>query len=70
MTEYDSPLIFELGNGQKVIFKCSKSAQKRDYRGNLETDYNGNPTIECLEHKVTKSTVPAIKFGALASFGI
>ena len=70
MTEYNAPLKFELENGQEVIFECNKSTQKRDYSGNLETDYKGNPTMECLEHKVTKSTVPAIKFGALASFGI
>ena len=70
MTEYDSPLIFELENGQKVIFECSKSAQKRDYNGELETDWEGKPMMECLEHKVTQSTVPAIKVGAMASFGI
>ena len=70
MTEYNTPLIFELENGQEIIFECNKSAQKRDYSGQLETDWEGNPSMECLEHKVTKSTVSAIKVGAVASFGI
>jgi len=70
MTAFDAELIFELENGQKVIFECAKSAQKRDFNGQLETDWQGNPSMECLEHKVTKSTVPAIKKGATAVFGI
>jgi|TARA_Y100000782_G_C10141584_1_gene247508 hypothetical protein len=70
MTKYNTPLKFELENGQEVIFECNKSAQKRDYSGELETDWEGNPSMECLEHKVTKSTISAIKVGAIASIGI
>ena len=70
MTKYNTTLKFELENGQEIIFECNKYAQKRDYSGQLETDWEGNPSMECLEHKVTKSTVSAIKVGAVASFGI
>ena len=48
----------------------NKSAQKRDYKGELEFDYKGDKRIECLEHIVSKSTVPAIQIGATATFGI
>tara|TARA_B100000959_G_C14399647_1_gene385716 strand:- start:33 stop:449 length:417 start_codon:yes stop_codon:yes gene_type:complete len=69
MTKYDAILQFDIENGKSVSFKCNKSAQKRDYKGELDYDWQGNPSMECLEHKVTKSTVSAIKVGALASFG-
>ena len=70
MTKYNTLLEFNLENGQYVSFKCEKSAQKRDYKGDLEYDWEGNPSMECLEHVVTKSTIPAIKVGAAISFGL
>ena len=70
MTKYDEPLIFDLENGQSVTLVCNKSDQKRDYNGILQTDFNGNPSMECLEHKVTKTTVQEIKIGAKATFGV
>ena len=70
MTKYNTPLEFNLSNGQTVHFKCDKSAHKKDYKGELEYDWEGNPRMECLEHVVTKSTVPAIKVGAAISFGL
>ena len=70
MTKYDARLIFELENGQKVVFECNETAQKRDYSGELETDWEGKPKMECLEHKVAESTVRFIKVGAMAKFGI
>ena len=57
-------------NGQKVVFECNETAQKRDYSGELETDWEGKPRMECLEHKVAESTVRFIKVGAMAKFGI
>ena len=68
-TKYDAPLQFDLSNGQAVTFNCNKSAQKKDYEGNPDVDWNGNPVMECLEHIVTKSTVPPIKVGATISIG-
>ena len=70
MTDYDARLIFELENGQKVVFECNEFAQKRDYSGTLETDWEGKPKMECLEHKVIESNVRSIKVGAMAKFGI
>ena len=55
---------------QKVVFECNEIAQKRDYSGELETDWEGKPRMECLEHKVAESTVRSIKVGAMAKFGI
>ena len=68
-TKYDAPLQFDLSNGQAVTFNCNKSAQKKDYEGNPDVDWNGNPVMECLEDIVTKSTVPPIKVGATISIG-
>ena len=69
MTNYDTPLEFNIENGQSINLKCNKSDQKRDYEGNLEYDWEGNPSMECLEHIVTKSTVPAIKLGGTITLG-
>ena len=70
MTNYDAILQFNIENGQSVSFKCNKSAQRIDYKGELEYDWRGNPSMECLEHKVIESTVPVIQVGALAAFGM
>ena len=70
MTKYNASLKFDLGNGESVTFECNKSAQKRDYKGELEFSYNGDKRMECLEHIVSKSTVPVIQIGATATFGI
>ena len=69
MTNYNTPLEFNIENGQSINLKCNKSDQKRDYEGNLEYDWEGNPSMECLEHIVTKSTVPAIKLGGTITLG-
>ena len=69
-TKYDTPLQFDLANEQAVTFSCNKSAQKTDYEGKPDVDWNGNPVYECLEHIAIKSTVPAIKIGATISLGM
>jgi len=69
-TEYDTPIEFNLENGQSIFLKCNKSGQKKDYKGELSVDWEGNPIIECLEHIVTKSDISAIKINATISFGI
>ena len=69
-TKYNTPLQFDLENGQAITMDCNKSAQKTDYEGKPDVDWQGNPVMECLEHKVVNSTVPAIKIGATISLGV
>ena len=69
-TKHDTPLQFDLQNGQAVTLDCNKSAQKKDYEGKPDVDWQGNPVMECLEHIVVKSTVPVIKIGATISLGV
>ena len=69
-TKYDTPIEFNLENGKSIFLECNKSGQKKDYKGELSVDWQGNPIIECLEHIVTKSDIPIIQINATISFGI